>query len=94
MRVTAEITEEQKEFLEILIHEDAASTIGGRTEPGNAIQWCIDACMKIERRYGVDACFVGWNDIRLAENQQGLKQVIIELEQGNAGKSTKENIKS
>jgi len=63
------ITEKQKEFLEKIIHEDAANSIGGeKGELGNSVQWCIDACMKIEERYGVDACYVAHNDIRIELN--------------------------
>jgi hypothetical protein len=63
------VTKEQKDFLELIIHTDAASSIGGeKGELGNAIQWCIDACMAIEKLYEVDACFVGSNDIRNTEN--------------------------
>jgi hypothetical protein len=59
------VTKEQKEFLDRIIFEDAASSIGGENgELGNAVQWCIDACIAIEKMYGIDACFVGFNDIR------------------------------
>lgn len=63
------VTAEQRDFLNLIIHTDAASSLGGRSGVGNAIQWCIDACMKIEKLYGIDACFVANNDIRLPENQ-------------------------
>ncbi len=50
------ITTEQKEFLDQIIFEDGAGSIGGaKSEMGNAVQWCIDACMKIEKTYGIDA---------------------------------------
>lgn len=62
-KITVEITEEQKEFLGLIKHEDAASN------QSQAVQWCIDACMKIEKLYGVDACYISFNDIRLKENQ-------------------------
>lgn len=62
-RITVKITPEQKEFLARIQHEDAADN------QSKAVQWCIDACMKIEKRYGIDACFIGYNDIRLPENQ-------------------------
>lgn len=69
IKIEAWITPEQKEFLQLLEHEDAApSGIGGKSEH-NAIQWCIDACMKIEKLYGIDACFIAYNDIRLPENK-------------------------
>lgn len=59
------VTKEQKEFLDRIIFEDAANSIGGeKGELGNAVQWCIDACIVIEKMYGIDACFVGLNDIR------------------------------
>jgi hypothetical protein len=62
-KITVNITKSQKEFLALLQHEDAAAN------QSQAVQWCIDACMEIEKRYGVDACFVAYNDIRLKENQ-------------------------
>lgn len=62
-RITVNITKEQKKFLDLLQHEDAAKN------QSEAIQWCIDACMKIENLYGVDACYIAYNDIRLKENQ-------------------------
>lgn len=68
------VTDEQLEFLKLLIHEDAASSIGGTSAPGNSIQWCIDACMKIEKLYGIDACYVAYNDVRLPENNESQPQ--------------------
>lgn len=62
-RITVQITPEQKEFLASIQHEDAADN------QSKAVQWCIDACMKIEKLYGMDACFISYNDIRLPENQ-------------------------
>jgi len=62
-KITVEITEEQYEFLNLLKHEDAASN------QSQAIQWCIDSCMKIEKLYGIDACYVSLHDIRKPENQ-------------------------
>lgn len=63
-RISVEITEDQKSFLtDKVIFEDAATNLS------EAVQWCIDACMKIEKLYGIDACYVGYNDIRLKENQ-------------------------
>lgn len=62
-KITVKITEEQHEFLKLLWHEDAA------VNQSQAVQWCIDACMEIEKRYGIDACYVAYNDIRLKENQ-------------------------
>jgi len=34
-----------------------------------AVQWCIDSRMRIEKLYGIDACYIAFNDIRLKENQ-------------------------
>lgn len=62
MWINVNISKERLDFLNLVIHEDAAQNISG------AVNWCIDACQRIEKRYGVDACYVGWNDIRLAEN--------------------------
>jgi len=56
--IRAAISKEQKDFLQLIIHEDAATSLSG------AVQWCIDACMRIEKLYGVDACYVSFNDIR------------------------------
>lgn len=65
------ITKDQKDFLELIMHGDASNSIGGgKGELGNAVQWCIDACMKIEKRYGIDACYVAHNDIRYPENDE------------------------
>jgi hypothetical protein len=72
MKVTAEITANQKQFLERIIFEDAASSLGGKGELGNSVQWCIDACIRIERLYGIDACHIAHNDIRVPENAEGL----------------------
>lgn len=47
----------------LIQHEDAAFN------QSQAVQWCIDACMKIEKLYGIDACYISFNDIRLKENQ-------------------------
>jgi len=63
MKITVEINQVQKDFLALIQHEDAAKN------QSQAIQWCIDNCMKIEERYGADACYVAHNDIRLKENQ-------------------------
>ena len=62
-KITVEITKEQHEFLALIQHEDAAKN------QSQSIQWCIDACMKIEKMYGIDACYIAYNDIRLKENQ-------------------------
>lgn len=62
-RITVKITHEQHEFLKLIQHEGAAFN------QSQAIQWCIDACMKIEKLYGTDACYIAYNDIRLKENQ-------------------------
>lgn len=61
-RITVTITQDQKDFLDRIQHEDAA------TNQSKSVQWCIDACMKIEKLYGIDACFISYNDIRLPEN--------------------------
>lgn len=58
-KITVSIKDEQKDFLGLIEHEDAA------TNQSTAVQWCIDSCMKIEERYKVDACFVGYNNIVL-----------------------------
>lgn len=62
-QIKVKITEEQRRFLDLLQHEDAAKNLS------ESIGWCIDACMKIEKLYGIDACYVAYNDIRLKENQ-------------------------
>lgn len=62
-KITVEILDKQKDFLKRIIHEDAADNLS------DAVQWCIDSCMRIEKLYGIDACFIGFNDIRLKENQ-------------------------
>lgn len=62
-KITVEIPDKQKDFLKRIIHEDAAVNLS------DAIQWCIDSCMRIEKLYGIDACYIGFNDIRLKENQ-------------------------
>lgn len=62
-KITVEITKEQKDFLGLIQHEDAAFN------QSQAVQWCIDACMKIEKLYGIDACYISFNDIRLKKNQ-------------------------
>jgi len=63
-RITVNITQEQKDFLtDEIIFEDAAKNLS------EAVQWCIDSCMRIEKLYGIDACYIAFNDIRLKENQ-------------------------
>lgn len=63
-KITVKITEEQKSFLtDEIIFEDAANNLS------EAVQWCIDACIRIEKLYGIDACYIAFNDIRLKENQ-------------------------
>lgn len=63
-RMSIKVTAEQKDFLtDKVIFEDAAMNLS------EAVQWCIDACMRIEKLYGIDACYVGFNDIRLKKNQ-------------------------
>lgn len=63
-KITVNITQEQKDFLtDQVIFEDAATNLS------EAVQWCIDSCMRIEKLYGIDACYVAFNDIRLKKNQ-------------------------
>ncbi len=62
-KITVTITKEQKDFLGLIQHEDAADN------QSQAVQWCIDACIKIEKLYGIDACYISFNDMRLKENQ-------------------------
>lgn len=63
-KITVKITEGQKSFLsDFIMFEDAAKN------QSEAIQWCIHACMRIEKLYGIDACYVAMNDIRLKKNQ-------------------------
>lgn len=62
MKITVDITPEQKDFLALIQYGDAANN------QSESVQWCIDSCMKIEKLYGIDACFVAYNDIRLPEN--------------------------
>lgn len=62
-RITVKVSEDQKKFLGLIMHQDAAANLS------EAVQWCIDSCMRIEKLYGIDACYVAYNDIRLKENQ-------------------------
>ena len=62
LRITVGLTPEERDFLEFLQHEDAAANLS------QAVAWCIDSCMKIEKLYGIDACYVAYNDIRKPEN--------------------------
>lgn len=63
-RMSIRVTEEQKDFLtNEIIFEDAATNLS------EAVQWCIDACIRIEKLYGIDACYIAFNDIRLRKNQ-------------------------
>jgi len=57
------VTSQHREFLKKIIHEDAGRNMS------EAVRWCIDACIRIEQLYGIDACYIAWNDIRLKENQ-------------------------
>lgn len=64
-RITVTITDEQAKFLDLIMHEDAASN------QSEAVQWCIDACLEIEKNYrtrdgakDLDACYIAWHDIR------------------------------
>lgn len=62
-KITVDIPDESKDFLKLVIHQDAARNLS------EAVQWCIDSCIRIERLYGIDACYIAFNDIRLKENQ-------------------------
>ena len=62
MWINVNISKERLDFLNLVIHEDAVQNLSG------AVNWCIDACQRIEKKYRVDACYVAWNDIRLPEN--------------------------
>lgn len=62
-KITVDVPDESKDFLKRVIHEDAARNLS------EAVQWCIDSCIRIEMLYGIDACYVAFNDIRLKENQ-------------------------
>lgn len=44
------VTAEQRDFLNSIIQSGAASSLGGRSGIGNAIQWCINTCMMIEKK--------------------------------------------
>lgn len=80
------LTDEQKEFLQLIIHTDAASSLGGaKDEVGNAVQWCVEACMRIENKYGIDACYVSFNDIRYPENDaqsKSCRKLMLQNKQG------------
>lgn len=60
--ISVKITEGQRRFLDLIQHEDAASNLS------EAVQWCIDACMRIEENYGVDACYVSFHDMSTKEH--------------------------
>lgn len=61
-RITVTITDKQKEFVETIMHQDAASNLS------QAVMWCIDSCLRIEHNYDedgpLDACHVAYHDIR------------------------------
>jgi hypothetical protein len=61
MRHNINISKSQNDFLQLIVHEDAAKNISG------AVQWCIDACQRIEKLYGTDACDISFNDIRILD---------------------------
>lgn len=71
--INVKITDEQKVFLETIIHQDAAANLS------EAVQWCIDSCMRIETNYNedgpLDACYVAFHDIR-KEGHPTFMQVI------------------
>lgn len=72
-RMSVNITPQQMAFLtDRVMFEDAGKNLS------EAVQWCIDSCMRIEARYGIDACFIGFNDIRLPENQGEIPITIAE----------------
>lgn len=59
------VTEDQKDYLNLIIHEDSANSIGGeKGELGNSVQWCIDMCKMLEKKYGPEI-FLEDEDIRL-----------------------------
>jgi hypothetical protein len=62
-RISVNITQEAKEFLDLIAHQDAANNLS------EAVMWCIDCCMRIENLYGIDACYIAFNDIRKEENK-------------------------
>ena len=66
LRIMVGLTPEERDFLNLLQHEDAAANLS------QAVAWCIDSCMKIEKLYGIDACYVAYNDIRKPENDPTL----------------------
>ena len=70
LRITVGLTPEERDFLNLLQHKDAAANLS------QAVAWCIDSCMKIEKLYGIDACYVAYNDIRKPENDPTLEQAI------------------
>lgn len=57
-RINIEISQDHKDFLGLIQHEDAAKN------QSEAVGWCIDACQRIEKLYGIDACYVSFHDIR------------------------------
>lgn len=79
-KLTVCVTKKQKEFLEQIIFEDAASSIGGaKGELGNAVQWCIDSCEKIEKKYHIDACYVAHNDDFWLDLLRGIDDTALTL---------------
>ena len=66
MRITVTIPREQKEFLtDTLMFEDAGKNLS------ECVQWCIDACIRMEKLYGIDACYISFHDIRKPEHDPG-----------------------
>lgn len=67
-KTTIKITDKQREFLDTIIHEDAALTLS------EAVQWCIDSCMRIEHNYdengSLDACYIAFHDIRKPDHAE------------------------
>lgn len=61
-RITVNITDEQHQFLALIMHQNAANN------QSEAVQWCIDSCMRIEKNYNedgpLDACYIAFHDIR------------------------------
>jgi hypothetical protein len=76
----AYLPQSMRDFLDTIIHEDAAENVSC------AVKWCIDACMRIEKKYGIDACYIAHNDIRLPENDPNPPSTDRAQEQKREGK--------
>lgn len=64
-KIVIHLKNEDKGFLDEVIGGFCDETAESYT---GAVEWLIDSCRKIESTYGVDACYVGYNDIRKPEN--------------------------